>query len=59
MVAFNFSQKYRQQRFARKLSSMIGGYEGALPDTYGKTAEELAALMNEWRQRAVALESST
>jgi hypothetical protein len=26
------------------------GVEGALPDTYGKSAEELAKLLNEWRE---------
>ena len=54
LVVFNFSNLHRGQEFARKLSSAIGGYEGALPETYGLAAEELAAMMNDWRQRGDA-----
>jgi hypothetical protein len=33
----------------RKAARAIAGYDGgALPDTYGMKAEDLAALMNEW-----------
>jgi hypothetical protein len=53
LVVFNFSNLHRSHEFARKLSSAIGGYEGGLPDTYGLLAKELAALMNDWRQRGV------
>ncbi len=53
LVVFNFSNLHRGHEFARKLSSAIGGYEGGLPDTYGLLAKELAALMNDWRQRGV------
>jgi hypothetical protein len=56
LVVFNFSNLHRGQEFVRKLSSAIGGYEGALvPETYGLSAEELAATMNEWRARAVSV----
>jgi hypothetical protein len=54
LVVFNFSNLHRGQGFARKLSSAIGGYEGALPETYGLSAEDLAAMMNDWRQRGDA-----
>jgi hypothetical protein len=50
MVVFNFSNLHRGPEFARKLASKISGYEGALPETYGLSAEELAAVMNRWRQ---------
>jgi hypothetical protein len=33
-------------------ASMIGRSSG-LPDTYGLSHEELAALLNEWRRRAL------
>ncbi len=53
MVAFNFSPLHRGQERMRKISSAIAGYEGALPDTYGRSAEDLAALLNQWRDRAI------
>jgi len=36
------------------LNAALTGHAEALPDTYGKKAEELAALMNEWRGRSPA-----
>ena len=51
LVVFNFSDLYGRQKLARKLSSAISGYQGALPETYGLSAEELSAMLNDWRQR--------
>lgn len=51
MVVFNFSELHHGQKYLRKVSSGLSGYEGALPDAYGLKAEELAALLNDWRQR--------
>jgi hypothetical protein len=45
---------HRGKEFARKLSSAIGGYKGALPETYGLSAEELAAMIDDWQQRGGA-----
>ena len=50
LVVFNFSNLHRGQEFVRKLAVAIGWHQGALPDTYGLFAEELAAMMNDWRQ---------
>jgi len=49
MVMFNFSQEYKKAKNARKLSSALAGAEGALHDTFGLKAEELAGLMNEYK----------
>jgi hypothetical protein len=46
MVAFNFMPSYDGARLGRRLARLIGGCEGALPDTYGKSAEELAEFLN-------------
>ena len=51
LVVFNFSNLHRGQEFVRKVAVAIGWHQGALPDTYGLSAEELAAIMNDWRQR--------
>jgi len=52
LVVFNFSKLHRGQEFARKVASRLSGYEAGLPDNYGLSAEELAATLNEWRERA-------
>ena len=36
-----------------KMNTGIIGRSSALPDTYGLSHEELAWLLNEWRQRAL------
>lgn len=49
MVTFNFAESFQKYKTMRKVSAKIGGKEGALPDTYGLTANELAYLMNEYK----------
>jgi hypothetical protein len=36
-----------------KLNTALTGHAAGLPDTYGFSADELAALMTQWRNRAV------
>ncbi len=50
-VFFNYSKLHRGRETLRKINSQIVGFEGALPDTYGMSAEKLAAILNDWRQR--------
>jgi hypothetical protein len=38
-----------------KLNAAVAGHAGGLPDTYGLSADELAALMTRWCNRAVEL----
>jgi hypothetical protein len=52
MVAFNFAPGFPGSVVARRLAVLLSGWEGALPDTYGMGAEELAALLNGYRQAA-------
>jgi hypothetical protein len=37
-----------------KLNVAIAGHNAALPETYGLSAEELCAVMAQWRERALA-----
>ena len=46
MVAFNFIPSYDRSQIGRQISTAIAGCEGALPDTYGVKAEELAQSLN-------------
>jgi len=51
MVAISFSELYRKAKTTRGLARFIAGAEGALPDTYGMKADQLANLLNEWKSR--------
>jgi len=51
MVMYNFSEKFQKQKTMRKISSGLAGSEAALQDTYGLKATELAALMNDYKQK--------
>lgn len=46
LVAFNFVPSYDRARLGRRISSAIAKCEGALPDTYGQKAEDLAEILN-------------
>lgn len=51
MVLIDYAPAYTGQRRARRFATGLAGTEGALPDTYGYSAEALAELLNEWRRR--------
>ena len=52
MVAFDFAEHYRGQHRGRAVARGLTGWEGALPNTYGMSARDLAALMTAYRDRA-------
>lgn len=52
MVGFNFVPSYDRARLGRCVAKLISKGEGALPDTCGRSAEELAELLNSYLQRA-------
>jgi hypothetical protein len=41
-----------KDRAASKLVRAVSGVDGTLPDTYGFSADELASLMTQWRDRS-------
>lgn len=49
MVTFYFAKEFQRAKKLRKLASIMGGAEGALHDTFGLKAEELAELMNAYK----------
>ena len=51
MVGFNFVSSYDSSQLDRQISSTVAECEGGLPNTYGKSAEELTCLINEHLQR--------
>jgi hypothetical protein len=48
MVAFNYVPTSRGQHLGSRIARTITQCDGALPDTYGKSAEELAMLLNSY-----------
>jgi len=49
MVVFNYSDHCDRAKMMRGFARKIAGYEGALPDTYGMSADQLADLLNNWK----------
>jgi len=54
MIGFNFVPTYDRSRAGRAIATTLTGCEGALPDTYGMKAEELARLLNDRLREARA-----
>jgi hypothetical protein len=52
MVGFNYSAAYPKQKLGRRMAADLAGWEGALSDTYGMSAQELADLMNAWKRKS-------
>jgi len=52
IVAFDFSEDYTRGSSLRKLNFRIGGFQAAIPNLYKKAPEEIAAIMNDYCQRA-------
>src|SRR5262249_43431430 len=50
MVGFDYVDSYDRSRIGRNLARAMTGCEAALPNLYGLRAEELASLMNSWRE---------
>ncbi len=44
------------RRALAKINVAIAGHNAALPETYGLSAEDLSAVMAQWRERALALQ---
>ena len=50
-VGINYSAEFYRAQKARALSKALVGFEGALPDTYGFRAEELAQLLASYHRK--------
>ncbi len=54
MVAWNFQPQYVSRVKLRRANQWVSGFDAALPDTYGRKAEQLAVLMESLRAKAAA-----
>jgi len=53
VVMFNYAPNFNKYSRVRKLSRTIAGFDAALPDNYGKSADELVVILNEWKNKSV------
>ncbi len=51
MVVFNFTKQYKKSEILRHVAKTLSGFEGALPDTYGMSLNEITALLNDFRSQ--------
>jgi len=49
MVVIKFAPAYPKARRARRFAEFLTGHEGALPDSYGLSVEDLVALLNTYK----------
>lgn len=52
MVMFDFSKEHNKHNIGKKIAKFLASNEGALPNTYGMKATELAELMNKWKSES-------
>ncbi len=57
LVAYRFAPGYTPHATVRKVLSAVAGAEAALPDTYGRSADDLARLLNTIRTERVGTRS--
>jgi hypothetical protein len=53
MVLFNFEPHYAQSQKMKALNNNISGFDAGLPDNYGMNHQELADLMNRYKQASI------
>jgi hypothetical protein len=53
MVGLRFNERHKANVVGRKLATFLAGVDGALPDTYGQEAQDLASLLNKVLARHV------
>ncbi|RFP13521.1 hypothetical protein D0T23_13955 [Duganella sp. BJB475] len=51
LIGIKYSSTYNKARAGRQFSSSLTGMEGALPNHFSKSAEELCALLNDAKRR--------
>ena len=51
MIAITYRQEYAEQRLSRKVAATLSGMEGAIPNSYNASLEEVANTLNAWLKR--------
>ena len=51
MVFFDYEKNHKKHKIGKALSNALFGSQAALPDLYGMKVDDLAKLMNEWKNK--------
>jgi hypothetical protein len=51
LIAIRYSQSYEKQRTGRKVAAHVTGMEGAIPNHFKKSPEEICAILNSYKQK--------
>lgn len=51
MVAVFYDRAYQGQKLGRAMSSSLTGIEGAIPNSYNASPDDIAAALNAWKSR--------
>lgn len=51
MIAIIYSREYESQKFGRAVAASLSGMEGAIPNSYNATLEDVLNSLNSWRVR--------
>jgi hypothetical protein len=51
LIGIEFSESYKKLRVGRQFSSALTGVEGALPNNFNRSAEEICELLNKSKQK--------
>jgi len=51
LIAIKYSQSYEKQRVGRKVAAQVTGMEGAIPNHFKKSPEELCTILNTYKQK--------
>ena len=54
MIGIDFAPEYKPMRRTRRWVRAFTGSEGAIPDQYALSPDELCTLLNQWRERHAA-----
>jgi len=51
MIGFTYSSSFKNMEAGRKVASVLTGMEGALPNSFKSTPEEICEKLNLWKKR--------
>lgn len=52
MIGIRYSESYKRQQTGRRISAGLTGMEGALPDHFNRSAEEICEILNRFKRAA-------
>jgi hypothetical protein len=59
MIAINYRASFTERKVARAVDRALSGMEGAIPNIYNVSLEELERVLNQWLERFGQVEAQT